>query len=230
MTPDLKPLLRSAETMAATGASATHIVELIRAALSAPAPCAPTPSGEDVRTETCFTCGAWEDEVCPLRPCEYVPHSKINAVPVPKHLARRGMRADGTFPQEGEGDEGTAPIPAVEPASGRRELARYELSYRSGFGCRMKRSAQGEWVKFKEAARALSEAGERWIPAKHLADHSEPVVYAKPNGHDKWHVGIAYWTVSNKWSPAQESKLAPDGFTHYFPLPATPKPGERSEG
>ena len=27
----------------------------------------------------------------------------------PKHLVRRGMRPDGTFPQEGEGDEGAAP-------------------------------------------------------------------------------------------------------------------------
>ena len=27
------------------------------------------------RKETCFTCGAWEDEPCPRQPCEYIPHS-----------------------------------------------------------------------------------------------------------------------------------------------------------
>lgn len=27
------------------------------------------------RKETCFTCGAWENEPCPRQPCEYIPHS-----------------------------------------------------------------------------------------------------------------------------------------------------------
>ena len=33
------------------------------------------------REETCFTCGAWSDEPCPRRPCEYVPHSAQASLP-----------------------------------------------------------------------------------------------------------------------------------------------------
>jgi len=34
------------------------------------------PNAQEVvsRNETCKTCGAWKDEDCPRRPCEYVPH------------------------------------------------------------------------------------------------------------------------------------------------------------
>jgi len=48
-------------------------------------------------------------------------------------------------------------------------------------------------------------------------DHSEPIVYRRPNGPGRWHVGIAYWTVSQKWNPEMESQHAP-GFTHWKSL------------
>lgn len=64
-----------------------------------------------------------------------------------------------------------------------------------------------------------------WIAVKdQKPDHSEPVVYARPH-HRKpgvWSVGIAYWTVSKKWNPEQESQHAPEGFTHWKPLGSQP--------
>lgn len=50
----------------------------------------------------------------------------------------------------------------------------------------------------------------------------EPIVYMKPDprrGPGHWHVGIAYWTVSHKWNPEAQSRHAPEGFTHWMPLP-----------
>jgi hypothetical protein len=55
---------------------------------------------------------------------------------------------------------------------------------------------------------------------------TEPVVYARPNDRrpGTFHVGIAYWTVSQKWNPEAESQRAPmGGFTHWAPLPPPPK-------
>jgi hypothetical protein len=53
----------------------------------------------------------------------------------------------------------------------------------------------------------------------------EPVVYSRP--HDRrpgvWSVGLAYWTVSQKWNPEAESQEAPEGFTHWMPLPPPPQ-------
>lgn len=48
----------------------------------------------------------------------------------------------------------------------------------------------------------------------------EPVVYRRPNDRRPgvWNVGIAYWTVSQKWDPEAESQHAPAGFTHWKPL------------
>ena len=51
----------------------------------------------------------------------------------------------------------------------------------------------------------------------------EPVVYCMPRGGKKWSVGIAYWTVSEKWMPEMNSEQAPEGFTHWIPLPDPPK-------
>lgn len=53
-------------------------------------------------------------------------------------------------------------------------------------------------------------------------DGKEPIVYARPRGNGKWGVGIAYWTVSDKWNPEAESQHAPEGFTHWMPLPHPP--------
>jgi hypothetical protein len=66
--------------------------------------------------------------------------------------------------------------------------------------------------------------GTEWIPVhKHPPDKKEPVVYArKKPDRSGWHVGIAYWTVSEKWNPEMESVLAPEGFTHWKPLGETP--------
>ena len=55
--------------------------------------------------------------------------------------------------------------------------------------------------------------------------HNEPIVYArrKLEQRGKWHVGIAYWTVSKKWNPEAESHQAPTGFTYWMPLPDPPE-------
>lgn len=59
----------------------------------------------------------------------------------------------------------------------------------------------------------------------------EPVVYARPRAFagPKWHVGIAYWTVSDKWNPEQESTSNPGGFTHWMPLPDPPQLGKEAK-
>jgi hypothetical protein len=63
----------------------------------------------------------------------------------------------------------------------------------------------------------------QWIPVRErLPPKDEPVVYARPNGPERWHVGVAYWTVSQKWNPEAESRFAPYGFTHWMPLPEPP--------
>jgi hypothetical protein len=64
-----------------------------------------------------------------------------------------------------------------------------------------------------------------WIAVKdQLPDKKEPVVYARPNPRRRgtWHVGIAYWTVSQKWNPECESLHEPNGFTHWKPLGLPP--------
>lgn len=63
-----------------------------------------------------------------------------------------------------------------------------------------------------------------WIAvADRAPDGKEPVVYARRKpGRKRWFVGIAYWTVSDKWNPEMESTKAPDGYTHWMPLPETP--------
>ena len=67
-----------------------------------------------------------------------------------------------------------------------------------------------------------------WIPvSKQKPPIDEPIVYARPGEYqdDKWYVGIAYWTVSDKWNPEMESVKAPYGFTHWMPLPERPLSG-----
>jgi len=64
-----------------------------------------------------------------------------------------------------------------------------------------------------------------WIAVEDkMPDKAEPIVYAKPDGRfsDRWRVGIAYWTVSNKWNPEPCSPIDLQGFTHWMPLPGRP--------
>jgi hypothetical protein len=71
-----------------------------------------------------------------------------------------------------------------------------------------------------------------WICVEDLPpSHSEPVVYARPDPFrpGRWHVGIAYWTVSQRWNPEMESSMNPEGFTHYKPLGDPPLPRFRKE-
>lgn len=65
-----------------------------------------------------------------------------------------------------------------------------------------------------------------WIKcSERMPDKREPVVYMRPSDwqRGKIHVGIAYWTVSEKWNPECESTQAPEGFTHWIPLPEPPQ-------
>ncbi|MGR5294725.1 hypothetical protein ACPV5U_08465 [Vibrio mediterranei] len=58
-----------------------------------------------------------------------------------------------------------------------------------------------------------------WISVKEQKPPTdEPIVYRRDEGSKKY-VGIAYWTVSDKWKPEAESVCCPNGFTHWFPLP-----------
>ncbi len=68
-----------------------------------------------------------------------------------------------------------------------------------------------------------------WVDVKdRRPDRREPVVYKRPSRSKpgKWGVGIAYWTVSQKWYPEPQSTIAPEGFTHWFPLPESEKEAE----
>ena len=69
--------------------------------------------------------------------------------------------------------------------------------------------------------------GVKWILFKdQRPDHKEPVVYARRKaGRKGWFVGIAYWTVSDKWNPEMESTQAPEGYTHWMSLPEPPDTG-----
>jgi len=63
-----------------------------------------------------------------------------------------------------------------------------------------------------------------WIAVKdQKPEKSEPIVYARPKGDGKWSVGIAYWTVSEKWNPEMGCESHPAGFTHWFSLGDPPK-------
>lgn len=69
----------------------------------------------------------------------------------------------------------------------------------------------------------------KWISVKEqVPSHDEPIVYCMPQNrtpyiHGRWHVGIAYWTVSEKWNPNIYSEKYKEGFTHWMPLPDYPK-------
>lgn len=64
-----------------------------------------------------------------------------------------------------------------------------------------------------------------WISVKEqMPTGKEPVVYLRRKLFKKgYHVGIAYWTVSDKWLPEHEGVHAPEGFSHWMPLPDPPK-------
>lgn len=67
----------------------------------------------------------------------------------------------------------------------------------------------------------LSNAG--WISVRERRPEAgAPVVYCRPKPGGGWSVGLAYWTVSKTWHPEYESAQAPDGFTHWMPLPEPP--------
>lgn len=72
---------------------------------------------------------------------------------------------------------------------------------------------------YEGVVRRLKCAGWTAVADRH-PPHEEPVVYARPNQRRPgcWSVGIAYWTVSQKWNPEAESQQAPAGFTHWKPL------------
>jgi len=65
----------------------------------------------------------------------------------------------------------------------------------------------------------------KWISVEdRLPNKNEPVVYINRKEFKKgWFVGVAYWTVSNKWNPECESTENPEGFTHWMPLPEPPE-------
>lgn len=70
-----------------------------------------------------------------------------------------------------------------------------------------------------------------WINIKdRMPDQKEPIVYARPHSRRNgvWSVGIAYWTVSERWNPEHESQRAPQGFTHWKPLGDAPTVNEQS--
>ena len=66
---------------------------------------------------------------------------------------------------------------------------------------------------------------DNWISVKdQRPDPKEPVLYAKPGRDGRWSVGIAYWTVSEKWNPEMGSHSNGYlGFTHWKPLGAPPR-------
>ena len=63
----------------------------------------------------------------------------------------------------------------------------------------------------------------KWIRVKDQEpERGEPILYARPNkrrGKGQWSIGIAYWTVSEKWNPEFNCEHAPEGFTHWCPIP-----------
>ena len=82
-----------------------------------------------------------------------------------------------------------------------------------------------KWQVEEDLARLLDSY--RWISVKEQEPPSdEPIVYARPDlrrGPGRWHVGIAYWTVSARWNPECQSTFSPQGFTHWMPLPKPPE-------
>lgn len=63
----------------------------------------------------------------------------------------------------------------------------------------------------------------KWIAVRdQTPPHNEPIVYCRRKDETTWHVGIAYWTVSQKWNPELNSEYAFNGFTHWLPLPDVP--------
>jgi hypothetical protein len=64
-----------------------------------------------------------------------------------------------------------------------------------------------------------------WISVgKRVPPHSELIVYymSTGKGSGTFHVGIAHWTASKKWSPDIYSEKNRKGFTHWLPLPDVP--------
>ena len=82
---------------------------------------------------------------------------------------------------------------------------------------------RGEYNRLQ--AKVRDQKSMKWISVEdRLPDHKEPVVYMRrKSGRKGWFVGIAYWTVSKKWNPEMESTQAPDGITHWTPLPEPPE-------
>ncbi len=65
-----------------------------------------------------------------------------------------------------------------------------------------------------------------WISVEdRLPDSKEPIVYCSTHKTTKGKigVGVAYWTVSDKWNPEMSSEYCKTGFTHWMPLPEPPE-------
>jgi hypothetical protein len=82
------------------------------------------------------------------------------------------------------------------------------------------------WLAGKRRDRRGRVTDRSWTNVKDQPpSKGEPIVYCRPARGGRFHVGIAYWTVSERWNPEMESQFAPDGFTHWMPLPAAPELG-----
>ena len=63
----------------------------------------------------------------------------------------------------------------------------------------------------------------KWVSCEEMPPPAtEPVVYCMKKGDGKWSVGIAYYSVSEKWIPDLFSEKHRYGFTHWMPLPPPP--------
>lgn len=87
--------------------------------------------------------------------------------------------------------------------------------------------ALDEIAELKQKLDALESQAARasqWISVdERLPSTLEPVVYLRKADNGLMSVGVAYWTVSDKWTPGLCSKHQPEGFTHWRPLPEPPK-------
>ena len=60
----------------------------------------------------------------------------------------------------------------------------------------------------------------KWIKVSDKPpEKTEPIVYCNKN-RSPMGVGIAYWTISEKWNPEALSEKNKQGFTHYLELPS----------
>jgi hypothetical protein len=106
------------------------------------------------------------------------------------------------------------------------DLARRRLSARIGeAGAEVLRNNAEARRIFDCAVLTLAEAiAATYQPGKWLKEppKGEMFVWARPNGCDKWDLGLGYWNVSGGWSDAYG---APPRATRFHALPAPPTGG-----